>query len=106
MITPTFIKNYKTSDGTVFKTVEEAQHREIEILFHGSNSSTEPISVFVMKNKDAIVDILTIPLIMDKIKPKVSHKKKEIKIAASTPLAVSSPVPLTAPDDNIVSGTR
>jgi len=89
MIIPTYIKNYKTSDGTVFKTVEEAQYRESEILFDKYKATTESLSTFVMRNKDFIVDILTMT---DKTKIKVSHKKKDPKVMVSPTIPL--PLPL------------
>ena len=86
MITPTYVKNYKTSDGTIFKTIEEAQLREIELFFSnssinadikaGHNPTPALLAQFICKNKDSILDILTIT---DKTKLKISHKKKDPK---------------------------
>ncbi len=55
-----FTKSYKTADGQVFASIEDAQTHEIEDLFE-KNSFETPAEVakVVLKNKTILVDILT-----------------------------------------------
>lgn len=53
-----FTKSYKTSDGQVFGTIEDAQYHELQTTLGLSNDSNNIIGV-IMKNKDVIIDILT-----------------------------------------------
>jgi hypothetical protein len=64
-----FTKSYKTSDGQVFGTIEEAQKHELSVLFlphpilQATGLPSEPmndwIAEMVLDNKETIIDILT-----------------------------------------------
>ena len=80
-----FTKSYKTSDGQVFGTIEEAQHHELSALFekHPILTQTglppEPmhnwIAGMVLDNSELVVDILT---------TKPSSKPKARKVNGGT----------------------
>ena len=64
-----FTKSYKTVDGEVFASIEEAQQHELSVVFekHPTLQQTglppEPMNDWIAKmildNKDAVMDILT-----------------------------------------------
>ena len=66
----TFTKSYKTSDGQVFGTIEQAQLHELQNALlnitippaFGSGSGvtiTESVAREILKKKDIIIDVLT-----------------------------------------------
>lgn len=57
-----FTKSYKTSDGQVFGTIEDAQVHELEILLDDDKfnaTSHSLIAQFLVSKKDSFLDILT-----------------------------------------------
>jgi hypothetical protein len=64
-----FTKSYKTGDGQIFGTIEEAQHHELVLaltkiqLPNGLPSkgvvSLEDVAALVLNGKDVLIDILT-----------------------------------------------
>lgn len=55
-----FTKSYKTGDGLVFGSIEEAQSHEIANIFKKNPTSTaEEIANVVLKNKTVLIDVLT-----------------------------------------------
>ena len=55
-----FTKSYKTGDGLVFGSIEEAQAHEIANIFKKNPTSTaEEIANVVLKNKTVLIDVLT-----------------------------------------------
>lgn len=54
----TFTKSYKTPDGQVHATLEEAQKHELEAVFNCFDKAID-IAKTIIENKDLIVDILT-----------------------------------------------
>ena len=55
-----FTKSYKTADGQVFGTVEEAQAHELEALFLTSPVDTpSDLAKSILAKKAEIIDILT-----------------------------------------------
>lgn len=64
----TFTKSYKTEDGSIFGTIEEAQKYELRCLVEGHPvmQSVElpkdwgkTIATIIMDNRDVVLDILT-----------------------------------------------
>lgn len=55
-----FTKSYKTADGQVFGSIEDAQAHEIEVLFEKNPFETpKDAAAIVLKNKTILIDILT-----------------------------------------------
>jgi hypothetical protein len=55
-----FTKSYKTADGRVFSSIEEAQVHEIESIFTKNPFSTaKEAAGVVLKNKTILIDVLT-----------------------------------------------
>lgn len=54
----TKIQSYRSSDGSIFATIEEAQRKDLELLFASQDQGTSSEDV-VLKNRDKIIDILT-----------------------------------------------
>ena len=57
-----FTKSYKTTDGQVFSSIEEAQvHELVEFMNEKKfvNNPSEVIAKFILDNKVSIMDILT-----------------------------------------------
>ena len=60
-----FTKSYKTADGEVFATIEEAKRHELVIALkkinipQGANISMDDVATLVLTAQDEIVDILT-----------------------------------------------
>ena len=55
-----FTKSYKTADGQVFGSIEDAQTHEIEVLFEKNPFDTpHDAAAIVLKNKTIFIDILT-----------------------------------------------
>lgn len=88
-----FTKSYKTSNGQVFGTIEEAQAHEIESLFNMNEvclTSSATLTQFILKNKDKMVDILTTTP-NSKPKARAIHggtKKRTPKVAVSESSAI------------------
>jgi hypothetical protein len=99
-----FTKSYKTADGQVFGTIEEAQLHAIGDIFEDPKNSQAPslkghgpeIATVILSNKGMLIDVLTTT---PKSKPKAraSHggtknrKKTIITDAATTVLGVNTP---------------
>ena len=55
-----FTKSYKTNDGQIFGTIEEAQAHEIAVVFEFLPlADAREIASAVLKNKTILIDILT-----------------------------------------------
>lgn len=57
-----FTKSYKTGDGLVFGSIEEAQAHEIAALMKANDlgpNGAEAVAQFLIAQKDAVIDILT-----------------------------------------------
>ena len=56
-----FTKSYKTVDGRVFSTIEEAQKHEVKIAlnFSDEGNTSDTIIAVIMAKKDILIDILT-----------------------------------------------
>ena len=55
-----FTKSYKTADGQVFGSIEDAQVHEVEVLFEKNPFETpKDAASVVIKNKTILIDILT-----------------------------------------------
>lgn len=55
-----FTKSYKTADGQVFGSIEDAQVHEIETIFSKNPFSTaKEAAAIVLKNKTVLIDVLT-----------------------------------------------
>ena len=55
-----FTKSYKTADGQVFGSIEDAQLHEIEVLFEKNPFETpKDAAAIVVKNKTILIDVLT-----------------------------------------------
>ena len=55
-----FTKSYKTADGQVFGSIEDAQTHEVEVLFEKNPFETpHDAAAIVLKNKTILIDILT-----------------------------------------------
>jgi hypothetical protein len=55
-----FTKSYKTADGQVFGSIEDAQMHEVEVLFEKNPFETpKDAASIVIKNKTVLIDILT-----------------------------------------------
>ena len=55
-----FTKSYKTADGQVFGSIEEAQTHEITRIFEKNPFTTAAeAAAIVLKNKTILIDILT-----------------------------------------------
>jgi hypothetical protein len=55
-----FTKSYKTADGQVFGSIEDAQAHEIENIFTKNPFSTaKEAAAIVLKNKTVLIDVLT-----------------------------------------------
>jgi hypothetical protein len=57
-----FTKSYKTADGQVFGTIEEAQVHEVELVLNDpgfSAGDNSKIAQFLVKHKTILVDVLT-----------------------------------------------
>ena len=55
-----FTKSYKTADGQVFGSIEDAQVHEVEVLFEKNPFDTpKDAAAIVLKNKTVLIDILT-----------------------------------------------
>jgi len=54
-----FTKSYKTADGEVFATIEEAQIHEFESLIGSLPDNITALTHLLVSEKDKIVDILT-----------------------------------------------
>ena len=96
-----FTKSYKTADGQVFGTIEQAQTHELGQLFKQCNitsvGSTIDIAKMVLEKKDLIVDILTTTP-NSKPKARSSHggtkaRKKTVITDAATTVASPSNAP-------------
>lgn len=95
-----FTKSYKTGDGQVFGTIEQAQLHELEALFGKFVSGNGPIhaalSKHILDHRDVLIDILTTT---PNSKPKArathggtkSRKKTVITDAATTVTSVNTP---------------
>jgi len=93
-----FTKSYKTTDGQVFGSVEQAQLHELEALLQKvpGNNAASPASVakHLLDNKAVLIDVLTTN---PNSKPKarsVNGGSKRRTVSASVPV-VSTPT--TAP---------
>jgi hypothetical protein len=93
----TFTKSYKTFDGKVFGTLEEAQVYELENLLNKAQGDPRDIgktlSKFLLDNKDVLIDILTTTP-NSKPKARIIHggtkKRKTIITDADTNSAMNS----------------
>lgn len=55
-----FTKSYKTGDGQVFGSIEDAQAHEIEVLFEKNPFETPADAAkIILKNKAILIDVLT-----------------------------------------------
>jgi hypothetical protein len=96
-----FTKSYKTADGQVFGSIEDAQTHEIETLFE-KNPFDNPhdAAAIVLKNKTILIDILTMT---PNSKPKArkmhggtkNRGKKTVVTDATTSVTSTSNVPLS-----------
>jgi hypothetical protein len=93
-----FTKSYRTADGQVFGTIEQAQSHELSQLFKQcsltSVGSTLDIAKMVLEKKDLIVDILTTTP-NSKPKARASHggtkaRKKTVITDAATSVTPKS----------------
>lgn len=94
-----FTKSYKTTDGEVFATIEEAKRHELIIalqkidLPQGANISMDDVATLVLTAQDEIVDILTMT---PNSKPKArklhggtKNRKKTVITDAATSIGVA-----------------
>lgn len=90
-----FTKSYKTADGQVFGSIEEAQKHEVKAALNLSTdggNTPDTIAAIIMDKKDILVDILTMT---PNSKPKArkmhggtkNRKKTVITDAATSVLA-------------------
>lgn len=91
-----FTKSYKTSDGQVFGSIEDAQTHELAIAIAKSKGATvsfdsaKEIAGLIMENRESIVDVLTTT---PNSKPKAraingGTKKRVKKVAVSDPSTI------------------
>ena len=84
-----FTKSYKTADGLVFGTIEQAQLHEITAIFEKTPVTTaKDIATAVLKNQDILIDVLTTTP-NSKPKARASHggtksRKKTVVTDAAT----------------------
>ena len=111
-----FTKSYKTADGEVFATLEEAKRHELVIALRkiniplvialqkpnippGANISMDDVAMLVLKAQDEIIDILTMS---PKSKPKARklhggtkvRGKRGVITDATTSVSSTSNIPL------------
>ena len=102
-----FTKSYKTADGQVFGSIEQAQLHELDTLMgdvEGSLDCLTNISKHLLKNKDILIDILTTTP-NSKPKARSSHggtksRKKTVITDAAATVASNTNAP------TIVQGVR
>jgi uncharacterized protein (DUF488 family) len=94
-----FTKSYKTADGQVFGSIEDAQIHEIEVLFEKNPFETPADAAkIVLKNKTILIDVLTTTP-SSKPKARTTHggtknrNKKTIITDATTSITSSANVP-------------
>lgn len=101
-----FTKSYKTADGEVFATIEEAKRHELVIALkkinipQGANVSMDDVATLVLTAQDEIIDILTMS---PNSKPKARklhggtkvRGKKTVVTDATTSVTSTSNVPLS-----------
>lgn len=100
-----FTKSYKTSDGEVFGTIEEAQQHDLELVFKKLHTNlpvaadkASDFALAVVTAKDEIIDILTTTP-NSKPKARSSHggtknrKKTVITDAATTVVTTLNQAP-------------
>jgi hypothetical protein len=88
-----FTKAYRTSDGSTYGTIEDAQKHEINRLLD-DGERTEPLDFipiveWVVKNKDRLLDILTTKATSRPKARKINGGSKKRKEAAETTQATA-----------------
>jgi hypothetical protein len=89
-----FTKSYKTADGQVFGSIEDAQVHEVEVLFEKNPFETpKDAASIVIKNKTIFIDILTTTP-NSKPKARATHggtkSRKKSVITDATPSVTST----------------
>lgn len=90
-----FTKSYRTGDGQVFGSIEDAQVHEIETIFQKNPFTTaKEAASIVLKNKTILIDVLTTTP-NSKPKARASHggtknRKRTVVTDAATSILAQS----------------
>jgi len=104
-----FTKSYKTADGQVFGTIEDAQKHEIEEIFNNTRNSQTPslaghgeeIANVILVNKHLLIDVLTTT---PNSKPKARSihggtKTRKKTVVTDANISAATGVNVVSPDD-------
>ena len=97
-----FTRSYKTADGQIFGSIAEAQAHELAALMKANDlgpNGAEAVAQFLIAQKDAVIDILTMT---PNSKPKArkmhggtKNRKKTVITDAATSVTTSQNDPAT-----------
>jgi membrane carboxypeptidase/penicillin-binding protein PbpC len=79
---------FTTSDKMVFNTIDEAQQHELELIINDANQpvgNPTDAAVFIVNNRDKIVDILTTNPNSRPSNRKINRKRKQEKAVVDQP---------------------